>query len=218
MFSNNCTNEVHLHFIEPLIGLTRHPYFCIHGEAFLVNKDYMLVHPLTTHPKNYYFDLGASTYTSGAGGSSQSWFIETAYPNIVWDGVYCWEASPLNPEQVWAEIPKHLKPIYHWYNVPVNPAFNHADNALEYITKIAKPEDLVVLKIDIDNSEVETLLLERILHDTKISSLIDELYFEHHVNVKPMLPYWGSNPLKLTDTYVLFHRLRNLGIIAHAWV
>jgi hypothetical protein len=111
-----------------------------------------------------------------------------------------------------------LKPVYHWYNTPVNPAFNHSDNALEYIAKVAKPEDWVVLKIDIDNSPVEMELLERILHDTQISSLIDELYFEHHVNVGPMLPYWGRNPLKLSDTYLLFHRLRNLGVFAHSWV
>ena len=218
VFDNNCTNEVRLHFIEPLVGLTRHPYFCLHGEEFLVNKDYMLIYPIDTHQNNYYFDLGASTYTSGAGGSSQSWFVETAYPNIRWDGIYCWESSPVNAEQVWAEIPGNLKPVYHWYNIPVNPAVNHSDNALEYIAKVARPEDWVVLKIDIDNSDVEMQLLERILQDTTISSLIDELFFEHHVDVEPMLKYWGRNPLKLSDTYTLFHRLRNLGILAHSWV
>ena len=218
VFDNNCTNEVRLHFIEPLVGLTRHPYFCLHGEEFLVNKDYMLIYPIDTHRKNYYFDLGASTYTSGAGGSSQSWFVETAYPTTVWDGIYGWEVSPISAERVWAEIPGRLKPIYHWYNIPVNPTAGHSDNALEYIAKIARPEDWVVLKIDIDNSEVEMQLLERILQDTTISSLIDELFFEHHVDVEPMLKYWGRNPLKLSDTYTLFHRLRNLGILAHPWV
>ena len=104
-------------------------------------------------------------------------------------------------------------------NIPVNAAPGHADSALSYILSIAKPEDFVVLKLDIDNSAVETRLLEQILENSQLQSLIDEFYFEHHVDVAPMHKYWGAvQGPKLQDTYRILGQLRARGMYAHAWV
>ena len=60
-------------------------------------------------------------------------------------------------------------------------------------------------------------LYNQVLNDTSISSLIDEMFFEMHVTVNEMKPYWGTPPGQLKDTYILFTKLRQLGIRMHSW-
>jgi hypothetical protein len=230
-FRNNCTGEEVVDYIEPLAGLTRSPYFCLKGEEYVVQKDYLIVSRNISRrtvvvagqyiPRAFYFDLGASTYTSGAGGPSQSWFVETYESRgIRWDGIFAWEVGHYSPAEVWAAIPPRLKPVYHWYNIPVNPAPGHPDNALHYIERLARPEDFVLLKLDIDNTPVEEALVAQLLSSPTLLGLVDEFYFEHHVNTVPMYPYWGTagSPRTLEDTYRIFTTLRHNGVIAHAWV
>jgi len=218
-FRNNCTGEVSLDYIEPLVGLTRSPYFCVYGDAHVVSKDYLVVSPTSRRgAKAYLFDLGSSLYNSGAGGASQQWFVDTY--NIKWDGIFAWDAMAYSPSEFWTLVPKHLKPIYHFYNIPVSPEPNHPDNALDYILRVARPEDFVLLKIDIDNTPVEEALVDQILASEALLGLIDEFYFEHHVNIGPMNGYWGtgSSDKTLADTYRIFTTMRNKGILAHGWV
>jgi hypothetical protein len=208
--------------IEPLAGLLRSPYFCMYDDAYVVSKYYLVVGPKQRPKgKSYLFDLGASLYNSGAGGASQQWFVETYESRgVSWDGIFAWEASVYPPDQLWSLVPRHLKPIYHYYNVPVNPELGHSDNALEYIRSVANPADFVVLKIDIDNTPVEEALIQQILASDELLGLIDEFYFEHHVNTKPMHKYWNtdSSPRTLVDTYRIFTAMRRRGIRAHGWV
>jgi hypothetical protein len=176
---------------------------------------------LSNQSKAYYFDLGASLYNSGSGGSSQDWFVETyEQRGIRWDGIFAWEVAQQDPATVWSRIPAHLKPIYHWYNIPTHPDPAHPDNALGYILRVARPEDFVVLKLDIDNTPVAEALMDQILASPELRGLIDELFFEHHVNTPPMHRYWGTaaSPRMLTDTYRIFSTLRSDGVIAHSWV
>jgi hypothetical protein len=224
-FRNNCTGEIIVDYIEPLVGLTRSPYLCIHGDSHVVEKNYLLVSEnISKHVsghKAYLFDLGASLYNSGAGGASQQWFVETyEAKGIKWDGIFAWEAQSYSPADMWALIPGRLKPVYHLYNIPVNTEPEHADNALNYILSIARPEDYVLLKIDIDNTPVEEALVEQILSSKDLMSRIDEFYFEHHVNAVPMNNYWGTStsPRTLIDTYRIFTTMRKAGILAHGWV
>lgn len=71
-----------------------------------------------------------------------------------------------------------------------------------------------------------------------MASLIDELYYEHHVRLSPMAHKgWelslvhtvfdesrnvtrqqASTAHTLEDSYAIFHRLREMGIRAHSWV
>lgn len=231
VFQNNCTGEIVSDYIEPLAGLTRSPFFCLKGEAYLFQKDYLVISWNVSRktavlspsyaPKSFYFDLGASTYNFGVGGASQSWFVDTyAARGIRWDGIYAWEVTAHPPSHVWSQIPPHLKPIYHWYNIPVNPEPGHPDNALDYIKRVARPEDFVLLKIDIDDTPVEEALVNQLLASDELLGLVDDFFFEHHVNTAPMHRYWltGRSPRTLEDTYRIFTTLRSKGVLAHAWV
>jgi len=217
-FTNSCTSDhIMMVPIEPLVGLTRHPYFCLRGEAYLVDKSYMLpAQALAKAPtaRHLLFDVGASLYDEGSGGASQRWIVEQ-YPGE-WDGIWAWEATPLAPADVWHRIPAHLRPVYHWYNIPVNADGN---DPLRFIRAVATRADFVVLKIDIDNSPLENAIMAKLLASDDTLALVDELYFEHHVDVAPMWPYWGRIPgTSLADTYALFGELRRRGVVAHSWV
>ncbi len=139
---------------------------------------------------------------------------------IHWDGIYAWEAQAHPPDNVWSGIPAHLKHVYHWYNIPVNPDPGHTDNALDYIRRVARPEDFVLLKIDIDNTPVEEALVHQLLASDELMGLVDEFYFEHHVNTEPMHRFWATqdSPRTLEVTYRIFTTLRSKGVLAHAWV
>ena len=249
-FVNDCTGEELTDYIEPLAGLTRHPFFCLKtseanniglwdfltkgnndADSWVVNKDYMipswnvsrkLEQKSALHaPRAFFFDLGASYYDGGSGGPSQSWFVESyEMRGVVWKGVFAWEATPQDPSATWAAIPARLKPHYHWYNIPVSSVPGHADNALDYIRTVARRNDYVLLKIDIDNNPVETELVNQLLASDELIGLVDEIYFEHHVNVAPMNKYWGMQGAKqyLSDTYAIFTAFRQRGVLAHSWV
>lgn len=231
-FQNNCTGEMTTDYIEPLAGLTRSPFYCKRGlnTDDVMDKDYIIISWNVSrkrivspwyNARYYYFDLGASLYNSGMGGASQSWIVQ-AYEDrgVLWDGIFGWEAIEHRPSSVWEIIPPHLKPIYHWYNIPVSSQPKHPDNALEYIRRHARPQDYVLLKLDIDHTLTEEALVEQILGSEELLALIDEFIFEHHVNVGPMNAHWGTYnvPHRLQDTYRIFSTLRRKGILAHSWV
>ena len=219
--------------LEPLIGFLRHPLgLCFHG-YYLSNKSYMLPmfdhERITDHPialsrgnKRYLFDLGASLYTSGSGGASQQWFVDTYRAHgLPFDRVLAWEASPYKPERIFDNIPPDVIGIMSYFNIPAATGLNDRHNPLRILKKICSVEDFVVLKIDIDNDLVESKFIQQILSDSAISDRIDELYFEHHVNYSPMEHNgWGLEPklANITQSYEIFTAMRNLGIRAHSWV
>jgi hypothetical protein len=51
------------------------------------------------------------------------------------------------------------------------------------LKRIAKPEDYVVFKLDIDNSKIEAMFVEQLLASPELLALVDDFFFEHHVNV-----------------------------------
>lgn len=79
---------------------------------------------------------------------------------------------------------------------------------------------------DIDTWAVEKALVAALLADATALGLVDEFYFEDHVNFSEMLGWWDNqyNPKQydpsrtLADSYHQFLRLRQLGIRAHSWV
>ena len=112
--------------IEPLMSFMRHPMlFCINytKSYFVLNKDYMF--PVFIHEtfpterrksparKWFLFDLGASLYTSGAGGASQKWFVDTYRSRgIEFDRILAWEAHTHPPQKVFNEYPPASLSVY----------------------------------------------------------------------------------------------------------
>jgi hypothetical protein len=106
-------------------------------------------------------------------------------------------------------------------------------------------EDLVVVKLDIDNPPIETALLRDVLHgqinvtsracreharrcaadgngpgtrSVPLYRLIDVLFHESHSNTPIMSRYWGHKmKVTLKDSYQLFAELRQRGVLAHSW-
>jgi hypothetical protein len=70
----------------------------------------------------------------------------------------------------------------------------------------ALPDDYVVVKLDIDNLDIEDALVDQILKNPALAGLIDEMYSQRHA------------PTDYTKvTYKLFRELRTKGIRMHAW-
>jgi len=220
---NNITKKIRT-VIEPLVGILRHPY-ALCDEQYLTSREYLAIDTrniaLQTG-KHMYFDLGASTWQTGGGGSSQD-FMFTNYlaHNVTFSRFLLWEATPMQPETIFASLPRKMHPVYQFFNIPASADSLDPANPLNILKQIAHVDDYVVIKIDIDNFSLENQFLRQILNDSDLQAKIDDLYFEHHFNFKPMVECcWGKSAdssASLHDAYRLIYKLRSLGIHAHGW-
>lgn len=220
----NCQKQEIIVPIEPFALVGRHPYTCVDNN-YLLDKNYLLLDrpkALGVTGKSWYFDLGASTWNTGAGGSSQSWVYDTyAKLGIKFDGIYAWEAHPHDLNRVMSEIPEEVKPIYHWFNVPADPTPGHTNNPLRIMKEIVKPEDFLVFKLDIDNTPIEEKFIALIANDPSIIALIDEMFFEHHINMEPLATccwHTSHSSITMVDSANIFLGFRRKGIRMHVWV
>lgn len=99
-------------------------------------------------------------------------------------------------------------------------------NPLEVLRTVTKPEDFVVLKVDIDGGP-ELELVQRIAADPELYTRVDELYFEYHfyfdgLNFGWQTHHGGANEKRwnhtVDDALRLLRRLREHGIRAHFWI
>jgi len=244
IYVDNCTGKEVSIPIEPLVSFLRHPlahcqtvkkawwYNVIGGGNvdLSLDKSYLLV-PFVDElgaqsSRKWLFDAGASTYDAGAGGASQSWFVNTYRERgFEFDHIYGWEAARTDPKEQWSTVPADIKRKTSWYNIPATTGIGDADNPLTFIKALTKPEDFVVFKLDIDAPAIEIALVQQIIDDPQLLTLIDEFYFEHHVTGSPMQwDAWGNlstnqAPLSdIQDSYEIFSFLRSKGVRAHSWV
>ena len=88
------------------------------------------------------------------------------------------------------------------------------------LVELANPDDYVCVKLDIDTPGIENALVSQLLHNDTLLGLVDELFYEHHVDSWTMRPYWGKlRKLRMTmkDSYETFSALRESGVRMHAW-
>ena len=113
--------------------------------------------------RNLLFDAGAGLYRSSQGGGSLRWLV-TNYRNqgLAFDRIFAWEAKV--HADPFATMPSGVLDAISYYNVPVNSSRGHAFNPLRTLRAIARPDDFVVLKLDIDpNTATEEDLIAQIL-------------------------------------------------------
>jgi hypothetical protein len=215
--------------IEPLMGLLRHPNaVCTSvSDHDILRKDWLILPNagyFDTQSKKtttILYDIGASLYKSGFGGASQEWFVtEFAARGLSFDAIYAWEAIHHSPTDIFKDIPRDMLHKVRYYNVPVEDAPEGLHNPVRILKLSARPEDYVVLKLDIDTPKLELALMKQLLADEDALKLVDEVFFEQHTAGNPMTAHgWGNNVLgDISDSYRLFAELRARGVRAHSWV
>ena len=164
----------------------------------------------------------AVVVSSGGVGGGASHFKYQIYEShcLNFTDWYMWEARGHNPRDVFKKIPGHLRPGYRWFNFPLTTAANDWDNPMNHLLMEAKKEDVVIFKIDFDAPAIEAALIRQILAYPEVAELIDEMYFEHHVNHDILKNAWGTQKSKVyhSDSLKLFTALRQVGVRAHSWV
>lgn len=247
-------SESWIEWIEPLVAQARHPFSikaCNMGNKMyhkpheeyakradqlkhptdgLCNVDYVLLQDDNHLPKassRFFLDAGTSTFNSG-----MFWFICSYIRRMIsFDHIYGWEYTLLEPTNFWNLVPPMLLPIYHFYNAPVSKEPDAQQNVWRLIREMAKPDDFVSFKLDIDTPSVEIPLALQLLSDKggngtyALSELVDEFFFELHFQCE-LLQYcgWGINPPE-TNGFILdrvhalqyFRQVRDLGVRAHIW-
>ena len=173
-------------------------------------------------PQIILFDIGSSYFNSRDSAQpgphiGSRWFYEDFNnKSILLDRIVAFEYTPLVPRTAWEQLPLDVLPIYTLINVGVEE--NGRFNPWSILQAITKPNDYVLVKLDIDEDALEYSLVQQIIQSQKLQSLIDELFFEMHVTVPAMHKYWGTYRSKtLADTYELFTQIRKLGIRMHSW-
>jgi hypothetical protein len=78
---------------------------------------------------------------------------------IAFDQDYGFEYTLLEPKDFWRRVPPKVRSVYHFFNAPVSKGHNETDlSPVEMILDIAKPEDFVAFKLDIDSPTVRIFL------------------------------------------------------------
>lgn len=213
-------------FVEPLLPPMRHPAFCKIGHQRLLDLSYMvhdfgaMCRSLKPTSRIVLFDIGASLQFHGKR-SSPAIYLTDLYERFgfPFDHIYAFEITKKDPEEVFRLVPPNLLPTYHWINVGVSAEPGHPLNPFTMLKQKFNKDDLIVFKLDIDTPSVEMPLVEQLLGDDELIGLVDQFYFEHHVNLAEMKRYWGSQVEgTVQDSLNLFHKLRQKGVAAHFWV
>ena len=213
-------------FIEPIGGTLRHPKICDDFQGFLFDKNYILVdgwmmkNTRSPSGRAFMFDAGASSWLDGNGGSSQLWLHHVYRDQCMdFDRYYAWELGKLDTASVFQQVPGPVRPKYHWFNIGINSDPASWDNPLNHIRQQVKPEDYVVFKLDIDNTPIETAIVQQLLESPDLHKLIDEFYWENHVDLQPLRGPWGHPPAQYTVAQSMerFVQLREKGIRSHSW-
>jgi len=176
------------------------------------------------------FDLGASTYND-ADMPGLSWlYPKYSSLDLKFTDLYAWEVRQKEGITYFEGMPIDLSAATHFYNfgVDVDAGPDSPANPLAVLKQVSRKEDYVILKIDIEVVNIEEAVVEALLRDPVALELVDDLYWEHHVNIKSMKKWWDLRPEKeksfaddegqgVKRTMKYLRSLRSYGIRAHAW-
>lgn len=226
-FCDENTGDIYSEYIEPLVSHLRHPIAMCDSNmrrVFMLSRSFIVPVPSGgTFPKAYYFDAGASSWNTGAGGPSLSYFTEVwKRHGIDFDRIEAWEGK-VTPANFYATVPENYKNItfYHQEYIASSPETNGTFVPF-VISNITKKEDYVFFKLDIDNGAVEKGTVDYLLSAVDDSSeYIDEFVWEHHAGGNYLMRGpWGRavDDLSIFESYQYFLRLRLQGVRAHSYV
>lgn len=213
-------------YIEPLVGHMRHPYAlarCLpkgFQDVDIQDRSYLMLlgddarAVRARYPgRAILFDAGTSTFASSLG------YLLPAYSaaGIEFDAIYAWEADAADPIEYWASVPDSIKQRLHFYNAPVTPTAGSPMNPVDWIKKIYRPGDFIVFKLDIDDDDVESVLIQQVLELDDAGDIIAEMFFEKHYTATDMLPAFGETSTDYPAAVRLLQALRMKGLRVHYW-
>jgi hypothetical protein len=188
VFMDETTGLEYTEYIEPLVSHLRHPLAqctSIEGDVYGLATFRGYIIPPPSKPagvgKILYFDAGASNWNAGAGGPSLSYFTTIWNRHgMDFDRIQAYELTT-PPKDFYQTVPPHFqnKTIYRQCAVASFADQETIDHPFlpNEIARIAKPDDFVFFKLDIDSPDVEDGSILYILNNTVH---IDELFWEHH--------------------------------------
>ena len=132
----------------------------------------------------------------------------------------------MRPDAIFEGMPNDVMTSISYFNIPVDDTQGGKNNPWRYIRDLVRPEDFCVVKVDIEVELMRQLVLDddsvksEQVDKARLSHLIDDLYFEHHVWGSGLSSTWAGYGMDgdMVGSYNLFSQLRNLGIRAHSWV
>ena len=194
-------------------------------------------------PRVLLFDMGASTgfyqipngvpatVQHGNGGGPSVPLFYRLYKDrcLEPDAIFCWELNKLiSSSDWWDDAGPEIRHKVRFFEVPVMEGELHEalagarnrNSFLQMLKMVAKPDDFVVVKLDIDTPAIEQTIIATITQRPDLAALIDELFFEYHFHFDGLNFGWGSLPESISVDAALatMHRLRELGIRAHFWI
>ncbi|CAJ1354622.1 unnamed protein product [Effrenium voratum] len=177
IFSVFWRREKSLQWIEPLAATLRHPATHCQGHwqrsaaqrgyefdwkelrRTFESKDYLLLSKSAWADKGQriLFDAGVNAYNSSLG-----WFLDAYARNgILFDRLFGWEVSP--PAHFLEQIPAEVAQRLRFSTEPVVSTEAHENNPVALISKLCRPQDFCVLKLDIDEPETERELFGQLI-------------------------------------------------------
>jgi len=214
-------------WVEPLYPSMRHPKYCLEptNNDFLMDTSYIihdfhaLCKSLKPNSRTIFIDMGAAL-NFHAGQQSPTFDILDIFKRFGFhfDHVYAWELRAKDVNQVFDAVPQYLETSFHWINTGVSSEKASKHNPWRLLLENYHPDDLVIVKLDIDAPQLERELADQLENSTQLASLIDHFYFEHHVNQEELFRHWRGTTESVLDSLKLFSTLRKHGMAAHYWV
>jgi len=227
-FIDEQTGEKYEEYIEPLVSHLRFPLSkCIHeaNQQYVYHdtifKGFILPPPpVIRGDRAIFFDAGSANWDKGPKYFLNTWLRH----GIKFDDVFSFDENT-KPDKFFVTIPSEYQNRIHYKQCTLasRPEENFPDHPFlpALIRESTTENDYVMFKLDIDRPAIEQGIIDFILRDDFPSSVIDEMFWEHHISQNYlMFEHWKATATPNTtfrNSYELFLNLRKKGIRAHSW-
>jgi hypothetical protein len=134
---------------------------------------------------------------------------------IEFDHIFGWDAHPYKLANWMSRVPENDRAKISFFNERVNSTDR---SALGVLKATARPEDFVVVKLDIDSPVIEQQILDRLLGGDEAIHLIDEFFFEYQGKDPHELDRGATAADNVAHGMEMMSALRRRGIRAHFWI